>query len=73
MTIDEFNETSFGAGDRAKYTDGRVYAIASVDFQEKLIGLIMHISGGNPNEITWVRCENIEHFSFASVQMPNND
>lgn len=62
MTINEFNSASFGNGDRAIY-DGTEYPIASVDFKEALVGLIMEISGGDPDEITWVRCENIVHLS----------
>lgn len=61
MTIEEFNKNGFIAGDFAKYKDGNYYDIASVDFDEKLIGLLMRISGGEPDEITWVRCENCEY------------
>ncbi len=64
MTIDDFNNTSFGAGDRAYYSkDGNTYPIATVDFQEQLIGLIMRISGGDPDDVTWVRCESVVHIS----------
>jgi len=62
MTIDQFNTASFGAGDRAIY-DGQTYPIASVDFKESLIGLIMKIEGGDPDEVTWVRCENVTYLS----------
>lgn len=54
MTIEEFNNTRFGAGMKAKYK-GEVYTIGSVDFEEKLVGIYMP----EDLETTWVRCENI--------------
>lgn len=60
MTKKEFNNTSFGKGDTAVY-NGKEYPVGSVDFEEQLIGLVMEIEGGdNPEERTWVRCENVE-------------
>lgn len=59
MTQEEFNQTSFGNGDRAIYKN-KVYPVASVDFEENLIGLLMNISGGEEGDISWVRCENVE-------------
>lgn len=56
MTIEEFDNTRFGAGDKAKYKDGKVYKIQSVDFDEKLICLtVPYCEDGS-----WVRCENID-------------
>lgn len=66
MTEAEFDKQSFGAGDKARYTDGQVYDVAQVDFQERLIGLLMHISGGEPDDISWVRCENVEYLSAVA-------
>ena len=60
MTIPEFNKTAFGCGDKAIYHDTE-YQIASVDFEEQLIGLLIPISGAERLEISWVRCENIKH------------
>ncbi len=60
MTIEQFNSHPFGFGDQANYKDGNIYQIASVDFEEQLVGLYMNISGGKPDDISWVRCENIE-------------
>lgn len=54
MTNAEFNSTSFGKGDTAIYK-GTEYLIASVDFEESLIGLLIPISGMEENEITWVK------------------
>ena len=62
MTIEEFNNSGFGTGDRALY-HGEIYLISALDFEEKLVGLLLHISGGDPEEISWVRCENITHLS----------
>ena len=58
MTIEEFDKTGFAAGDFAKHKHG-IFPIVTVDFEEKLIGLQMKIEGGDPEEISWVRCENI--------------
>ena len=66
MTTEEFNSTSFGAGDRAIYK-GIVADVASVDFEEQLIGLHLKISGGDPFDISWVRCENVEFIPFAGT------
>ncbi len=60
MTLDQFDNTRFGAGDKARYRDGNTYDIKSVDFEERLIGLLMNISGGEPDDISWVRCENCD-------------
>lgn len=59
MTIQEFNQTEFTANMNAIYKNAE-YQIASVDFEEKLIGLFLKIEGGDPEEISWVRCENVE-------------
>lgn len=58
MTIDQFNATGWSGGMSAQYTDGRIYRIASCDFEEKLVGL-MGVIHNEPDEITWVRCENV--------------
>ena len=63
MTKQEFDLASFSPGDKAKYTDGNIYDIAALDFQERLVGLHMNIPGGEPDDISWVRCENIEHIT----------
>ena len=63
MTEQEFDNQSFLSGDKAQYTDGNIYEIAALDFQERLVGLHMNISGGEPDDISWVRCENIEHIT----------
>ncbi len=58
MTVEEFDKTRFGAGDKARYK-GENYLIGSVDFEERLIALYE-----NNEEYTWVRCENIEFIPF---------
>ena len=60
MTIEEFNAQRFGAGDRAIY-NGKIYDVASCDFEEQLIGLVGVVEGSE--EISWVRCENVEYIS----------
>lgn len=62
MTIQEFKNNGFRAGDRAIYQK-KIYPIASVDFEEQLIGLVGVVEGSE--EISWVRCENIEYLKAA--------
>jgi hypothetical protein len=59
MTIEEFNNTRFRSGMKAKYRGGE-YPIMTVDFLEALIGLDLHLMGAEEAEVSWVRCENIE-------------
>lgn len=59
MTIEEFNKTGFTGCMKAMYK-GQAYEIASVDFEEKLIGLVLNIPGSEEGEVSWVRCENCE-------------
>jgi hypothetical protein len=59
MTIDQFNETRFGAGDKVIY-DWKEYDIYSVDFEEALIGINENIPGSDEDDISWKRCENCE-------------
>lgn len=59
MTIETFNTTGFSAMSRVKYKDGNVYNIASVDFDESLIAIIVFPLEENiHDQIRWVRCEN---------------
>ena len=60
MTIQEFNNTRFGNGDKAIY-NGQEYDISSVDFVEALVGIEENIPGAEPEEISWKRCENITY------------
>ena len=57
MTIDEFNNTRWTASMCCIYM-GERRDIASVDFNEQLIGMvnITDLDG----ELIWARCENIE-------------
>jgi hypothetical protein len=55
MTQDQFNNTFFTKRHRIKY-DGQIYPLAGVDFKEQL--LAYHEEGNN--DLTWVRCENVE-------------
>ncbi len=65
MTVEEFLNTGFRSGDNANYK-GKEYPIAQVDFEECLIGLLMEIPGGDPDDVSWVRCENITLVPFQS-------
>jgi len=60
MTIQEFNNTSFGNKDKAIY-NGKEYDISSVDFVEALVGIKENIPGAEPDEVSWKRCENITY------------
>jgi len=60
MTIEQFNKTGFTGKMKCRF-QGEIYGVASVDFEEKLIGIYEEIQGcDNPDEISWKRCENIE-------------
>lgn len=59
MSIQEFNQQRWTAKMKARYhADGMVYPIASCDFGEQLVGLLGVVQN-EPDEISWVRCENI--------------
>ena len=59
MSIDEFNDTKWGSGMKAKYfLDGEIYPIVACDFIESLVALSGVTLG--TNEPNWVRCENIK-------------
>jgi len=57
MTIQEFDNTGWTCGMNAEY-HGKTYKVASCDFDEKIIGLLGVILNA-PEEISWVRCENV--------------
>ncbi|HET6558095.1 MAG TPA: hypothetical protein VFG54_12320 [Prolixibacteraceae bacterium] len=63
MTIIEFDNTAFTANSKAVYK-GDSYEIATVNFEEKLIGLedphdkVFDEDGEESPAIYWVRCEN---------------
>ena len=59
MTIEEFNQTSFGAGDRIIDKRGNVHDLASVDFEEALFGYSID-PDDEENPLSWARCENCE-------------
>lgn len=57
MTAEEFKHTRFGANTKILHKE-HLYSIASVDFDEFLIGL--SINDEHNDIIEWVRCENCE-------------
>lgn len=61
MTIEEFNKTSFCAGDEFKY-HGEWYNVASVNFDEALLAYDMAEDDDEYMQLSWLRCENIEEF-----------
>ncbi len=63
LTLEKFNKQGFGAKDEAIYK-GKKYKVASVDFDEALIGLFLNISGGEPGDVSWVRCENVIYVPY---------
>ena len=60
MTISQFDQMGWTYGMRATYC-GKVYPISTVDFVERLIGLLGTIEN-EPEAITMVRCENVDLF-----------
>lgn len=65
MTTNELKNLSFKAGMKVKHiTTNRVFEIASVDFQECLIGIFeeefydQQLFDKDEESIKWLRCEN---------------
>lgn len=61
MTIEEFNQTSFCAGDEFKY-HGEWHNVASLNFDEALVAYDMADDDDEDIELSWIRCESIEEF-----------
>ncbi len=61
MTIEEFNQTSFCAGDQFKY-HGQWHNVASLNFNEALLAYDMADEDDDDIELSWLRCESIEEF-----------
>lgn len=61
MTQEEFDSKAWGCGINAVYM-GALYAVVSVNFQEKLVGLYDALSAKDceDGDVIWVRCENVE-------------
>ena len=61
MEVADFDKALFSAGMTAEYK-GELYAIASINFEEKLFGLIEIECTENcsDDDVFWVRCENAE-------------
>ena len=61
MTVDEFDKAYFSCGMTAKYK-GAVYAIATINVEEKLFGLIdvLSVKHCEDSDVIWVRCESAE-------------
>ncbi len=58
MTLEEFNSYAFGANMFVTY-QGRSMYVISVSFEEALLGLVPTKDDYEPDEWSWVRCENI--------------
>lgn len=61
MTIEEFNKTSFCAGDMFKY-HGEWHHLASINFDEALFAYDMSDEDDEDMQLTWLRCESVEDF-----------
>ena len=61
MTQQEFDLMGFGAGMKVVYR-GSVYGIVSINFYEKLFGIVFGEADGDDSEddLIWVRCESVE-------------
>jgi hypothetical protein len=59
MTIQEFDNTGF-TGNMKCIFQREEYVVATIDFEERLIGIYEMIQGAeNEDDISWKRCENI--------------
>jgi major membrane immunogen (membrane-anchored lipoprotein) len=59
MTIEQFDTTGWTGNMKCTFQD-KEYYIATVDFEEKLVGIYEKIQGGDEDDVSWKRCENIE-------------
>ena len=61
MTQQEFATTYFGCGMQVIYL-GSVYAIVTINVQEKLFGLYDGLDANDceDQDVIWVRCESVE-------------
>ena len=60
MTFEEFDKTGWTGNMKCMFQDEE-YGIATVDFEERLVGIYEMISGAeSEDDISWKRCENIE-------------
>ena len=63
MNIEEFQNTRMGPGDKfRKNSDGEVYDIVSIDFEESLFAY--RADSEQKEAMWWVRCENVEFIPF---------
>lgn len=59
MTLEEFDKTGWTGNMKCIFQDEE-YGIATVDFEERLVGIYEMISGAeSEEEISWKRCEKI--------------
>ena len=70
MTIEEFNKTGFTGQMRCTYK-GEEYLLASVDFEEQIIGILLPDNQEDDYELTWVRCENVELKDNVVLRQPD--
>ena len=63
MSSSEFDSIAWSSGMSCNY-HGRRFAVESVDFVERLIGI--SIDDGEP--LTWVRCENVSNVTLSADQ-----
>lgn len=72
MTIEQFNNTRFGAGDEVIYK-GETWPIIEVDFEEALFGIPNErgITVEVADQITWVRCENCTFIKKGALSVPS--
>ena len=61
MTQVQFDKTYFSCGMTVEYK-GAIYAIATINFEEKLFGLIdaLSVKDCEDSDVIWVRCESVE-------------
>lgn len=59
MTLEEFNNTGYGGGDKVAY-HGNTYPVHRVDFTEALFAIDNY---NDPENLSWVRCENVKFIS----------
>jgi len=57
MNVEAFDSVKWTGQMRVEYKN-KIYDVASVDFEERLIGISGYCDGGDESDVQWIRCEN---------------
>jgi len=72
MSIEEFNNTRFGAGDSVIYKN-ELWPIVAVEFEEALFAIPNErgITVAVADQMDWVRCQSCQYISKDNLRVPS--